>query len=69
MIPFRVYDRDAKQMWIVLNYHPSDGAGGSYLAAKEDDGGADGDMRLVTAKDLAAFKFVDFLDEGEGYDG
>ena len=68
MIPFRVYDRDGKQMWIILNFHPSDGEQGSYLAAKEDDSGADGDMRILRVADLAGFKFVDFLDEGEGLD-
>jgi len=64
MIPFRVYDRDLKQMWIVLNYHPSDGSHGSYLTTKEDDSGTDGDMKIISAKDLAALKFVDFLDDG-----
>ena len=66
MIPFRVYDRDSKQMWIILNFHPE--AEGSYMAAKEDDSGADGDMRIISVKDLATFKFVDFLDEGDGLD-
>ena len=66
MIPFRVFDRDNKQMWHVINYHP-DQNGGNYLVALEDDSGSDGDMKLVTTKDLANFKFVDFLDESEDY--
>jgi hypothetical protein len=67
MIPFRVYDRDSKQVWIVVNYHPGE-ADGSYLMAREDDSGTDGDMRLATAKELATFKFVDFMDDGGDYD-
>lgn len=66
MIPFRVYDRDSKQVWIVLNHHPGDANG--YLLAREDDAGADGDMRLISAQDLAGFKFVDFMDDGDDYD-
>lgn len=66
MVPFRVFNRENKEMWIVLNYHP--GAGnGTYLLAREDDSEADGEMRLCKADELAKYKLVDFLDEAEDY--
>lgn len=63
MIPFRVFDREHKQMWLVVNYHPDSNGAGSYLATKEDDSDTDGDMRLIAAKDIVKMRFVDFLDE------
>ncbi len=66
MIPFRVFDRNNKQMWQIINYHPDD-QGGYYLAALEDDSANDGDMKLIPGKELANFKFVDFLDETDEY--
>lgn len=69
MVPFRVFDRSAKQMWQVVNYHPSADGGGSYLVTKEDDDASDGDMCIISAKELAQFKFVDFLEEVEPFEG
>lgn len=69
MVPFRVFDRDNKQMWTVLNFHPDNQGGGNYLATKEDDSDTDGDMRLIQADDLVKFRFVDFLEESEPYEG
>lgn len=62
MIPFRAFDRDQKQMWVIINYHPTSG---TYLVAREDDSDTDGDMRLIPEKDIAKFRLVDFLDEIE----
>jgi len=62
MVPFRVYDKAAREMWIVLNYQ---GKEDSYLLAREDDSDADGEMRIVSARDMTKFKLVDFLDEAE----
>jgi hypothetical protein len=67
MIPFRVFDRDKKRMWQIINYHPHSTNGGHYLATKEDDGESDGDIELIAATDLTKMKFVDFLDEAEPY--
>jgi hypothetical protein len=71
MVPFRVFDRENKDWWIVLNYHPGGGpdGAGSYLVAREDDedNERDGQMQLIAAKDLSKFKLVDFLEEQEGY--
>ena len=67
MIPFRVFDRTNKQMWQVINYHPDNASGGSYLATREDDSDLDGEMRIIRAEDLVNFKFVDFLEEAEPY--
>ena len=58
MLPFRVYDKKAKEMWIVLNYHPNNN---SYLLAIEDDSEDDGRFKIVTAEDLSKFFLVDFL--------
>jgi hypothetical protein len=69
MVPFRVFDRENKEMWIVLNYHPgAAGDEGSYLLAREDDSEKDGEIALVAAKEFTRFRLVDFLDEGDGYD-
>ncbi len=68
MVPFRVFDRDKKQMWQIINYHPSQGTDGSYLATKEDDDATDGDMKIIPATELASYKFVDFLEEVEPFD-
>lgn len=69
MVPFRVFDRENKQMWQIINYHPNQGDKGSYLATKEDDDATDGDMKIIPAEDLAGFKFVDFLEEVEHFEG
>jgi len=67
MVPFRVYDREKKEMWIVLNFHGSAPNGGQYLLAREDDSESDGEMRLVNAGDMVKLKLVDFLDEVDEY--
>jgi hypothetical protein len=62
MVPFRVYDKAAREMWIVLNYHSKED---SYLLAREDETDADGEMKIVSAREMTKFKLVDFLDEAE----
>jgi hypothetical protein len=62
MVPFRIYDKAAREMWIVLNYHSKED---SYLLAREDDSDADGEMRVISANEMLKFKLVDFLDEAE----
>lgn len=62
MVPFRIYDKTAREMWIVLNYQVKED---SYLVAREDDSEADGEMRIISSKDMLKFKLVDFLDEAE----
>lgn len=62
MVPFRIYDKAAREMWIVLNYHSKEDA---YLLAREDDSDADGEMRIISSKEMLKFKLVDFLDEAE----
>jgi hypothetical protein len=68
MLPFRVFDREKKQMWQVINYHPGTNSDGSYLATKEDDDATDGDLRIIPAVELASYKFVDFLEEVEPFE-
>ena len=69
MVPFRVFDRENKEMWVVLNYHPGTSAAdnGTYLLAREDDTERDGEMAILPASELAKFRLVDFLEEGEAY--
>lgn len=69
MVPFRVIDQESKQMWIVLNYHAGSGPGdqGSYLVAKQDEDERDLPMQIIPAGDMARFRLVDFLDDGEDY--
>lgn len=70
MMPFRVFDRENKEMWVVLNYHPgtSPADNGTYLLAREDDAERDGEMAVMAADKVAKFRLVDFLEEGsDGY--
>ena len=68
MIPFRVLDKETKQIWQVINYHPGSSDQGSYLASKENDDSSDGDMRIIKAEELAAYKFIDFIEEVESFE-
>ena len=61
MVPFRVYDKEGKKLWIVLNFHPNSG---EYLVALEEEGEDDGLMMTISSADLAKYRLVDFLDEG-----
>lgn len=69
MVPFRVIDQDSKQMWIVLNYHTGVAPGdeGSYLVAKQDEDERDLPMQIIPASQMAKFRLVDFLDDGDDY--
>ena len=62
MVPFKVFDRQNKQIWLVLNYHP-DSKGGKYLAALENDEDTDGEMQIIDSAQLVKFKFLEFLEE------
>ncbi len=62
MIPFRVFDEEKKEMWIVLNYHPN-GKDGQYLIARDNDSDVDGEIRMIESKQLTHFKLVDFVEE------
>jgi hypothetical protein len=62
MVPFRVYDKAAREMWIVLNYQ---GKEDTYLLAREDESDADGEMKIIASKEMTKFRLVDFLDEAE----
>mgnify|MGYP005706485497 CR=1 FL=1 len=62
MIPFRVFDKENKTTWIVLNYHSNTE---KYLVAREDDSSKDGDLNLISAEELSKLRLVDFYDENE----
>ena len=62
MIPFKVFDRDKKVTWLILNYHSSP-KGGTYLAALEDDNtDTDGNLHILDAEELTQFRLVGFAD-------
>lgn len=69
MMPFRVFDRENKEMWVVLNYHPgtTPSDNGTYMLAREDDGEKDGEMAIVPASVLSKFRLVDFLEESDDF--
>lgn len=67
MVPFRIYDKENKVMWIVLNFHPNGDHGGHYLLAREDDSDEDGEMKILQASEITRLRFVDFLDDGGDY--
>jgi hypothetical protein len=70
MVPFRVFDRENKELFVVLNYHPGTSGGdqGHYLLAREDDNERDGEMVIVPATNFSKFRLVDFLDDSsDGY--
>lgn len=62
MIPFRIYDREKREMWICLNYHTSSN---EYLVARDDEGETDGDLQLLKADAIAKMKLVDFIEEDD----
>jgi hypothetical protein len=64
MVPFRVYDRDNKITWVIINYHPDHG-GGTYLAARDDDTDKDRELSLLTVEEISKLRMVDFLDDNE----
>lgn len=68
MVPFRVFDKENKEMWVILNYHSQSGGEGSYLAAREDDTDKDGEIQIIPAGQLSRFRLVDFLEEETTYD-
>ena len=64
MLPFRVFDRENKTTWIILNFHP-DEKGGHYLAARDDDTHQDGELRLLSAQEMSSFRLLGFIEEQE----
>ena len=60
VIPFRVYNREEKSIWLILNYQPQND---QYLIAKETDDEKDGELSLIDSKDLKGLNLVDFLDD------
>lgn len=66
MVPFQVFDKERKELWLVLNYEEQPKGGGRYLAAREDDNSeADGVMTFFTGEDLGRFRFVGFMRASE----
>ncbi len=62
MVPFRVHDRENKESWLVLNFQPTS-TGGNYLASKEDVSRDDGQLRIISAKEMENFYFVGFYEK------
>ena len=64
MIPFKVFDREEKVTWVILNHHPGPN-GGEYLAAREDDSSLDGELRCIPSTDISGYRLVGFVEEQE----
>ena len=64
MLPFKIFDRDQKTTWVILNYHP-DADGGSYLGARDDDSDQDGEIVLLTLEQVMKCKMVGFVEDPE----
>ncbi len=65
MIPFRIFDRDKKELWVVLSFEAMP-KGGRYLVAREDDTSEnDGAMSFIMSDDLERYRFVEFLTQEE----
>ena len=62
MLPFKVFDREKKITWLILNYQSGQGSG-SYLAVREDDSDRDGEISILPAENFAGFRMVGFLDD------
>ena len=41
---------------------------GTYLLSREDEAERDGELTILPAKDLAKYRLVDFLDDGDSFD-
>ena len=62
MIPFKVFDRDKKVTWLIINFHATPN-GGQYLAALEDDSTEkDGNLHLLDAEELTNYRLIGFAD-------
>lgn len=64
MIPFKLFDKNEKITWIVLNYQNT-GKDGQYLIAREDDSDLDGEIKIVSAEELTNWKLLGFVQEHE----
>ena len=64
MVPFRVFDRENKITWLILNFHPGS-KGGEYLAVREDDSDQDGEISMLAASQLTGYRMVGFVEEQE----
>lgn len=64
MIPFRVFDREKKITWIVLNFQPGSAEhAGQYLVAREDDSQHDGTIKLLSLEEMCKLRLVDFYED------
>ena len=63
MIPFRIFHREKKEMFIVINYQ--DVAGGNYLAARQSDSDSEGELLLIASQDLKKYRFEGFVEQPE----
>ena len=59
MVPFRVFDKEAKQLWLVVNYHASSD---TYLMAQEDDAERDYALVRVESAKMEQYRFIDFVE-------
>jgi len=64
MIPFRVYSKEEKTTWVIVNHNPGSN-GGTYLAYREDHEELDGVLEHLDGNKLIGLKMVNFVEESE----
>lgn len=64
MIPFRVFHREKKEMFIVINFHP-DASGGGYLVSRQTDSDTEGEMLIVPSQEMKKYRFEGFIEQIE----
>jgi hypothetical protein len=64
MIPFRVYSKEEKTTWVIVNHNPGTN-GGQYLAYREDHEELDGILEVIPSDKLTGMKMVNFIEEAD----
>lgn len=64
MIPFRVYSKEEKTTWVIVNHNPGPN-GGTYLGYREDHEELDGLLEHIDANKLIGLKMVGFIEESD----
>jgi hypothetical protein len=64
MIPFRVYSKEEKTTWVIVNHNPGSN-GGHYLAYREDHEELDGILEVISSDKLTGMKMVNFIEEAD----
>lgn len=64
MIPFRVFHREKKEMYIVINFQ-SDAQGGGFLVSRQNDSDSEGEMLIIPTQEMKKYRFEGFIEQIE----